>query len=103
MEPPKSLRDLLWAPATVSCGPSYQSRDLGEVLLPTLAPLSWRHSDDEVRLGRVTEWCEDESGAEAQYGLKMLLVDGEEIPFLEVRDLEIDAATQTQPASAGLN
>lgn len=103
MEPPKSLRDLLWAPAHISCGPDYHSRDLGEVLLPALAPLSWKHADDEVRLGRVTEWCEDESGAEAQYGLKMLLVDGEEIPFLEIRDLEFDATSQSQPAAAAVN
>ena len=91
IEPPKRLRDLLWAPAKLQTGPTFRSRDLGEVLLPAMSPLSSQHPDDVVRLGRTTEWCEDESGEIAPFGQKMLLVDGEEFPFLEVRQLEIYA------------
>jgi type VI secretion system protein ImpE len=91
IEPPKRLRDLLWAPAKLQTGPTFRSRDLGEVLLPAMAPLSWQHPDDAVRLGRTTEWCEDESGEISPFGQKMLLVDGEEFPFLELRHLEIYA------------
>ncbi len=100
MDPPASLRDLLWAPAKVVAGPAYHSKELGQALLPVISPLSWQHSDDDIRLGRATEWCADEEGDEAPYGLKSLLVDGEEIPFLEIRLLEIDSASQSQPASA---
>lgn len=100
IDPPQKLRDLLWVPAKLVTGPTFRSRDLGDILLPALSPLSWQHPDDDVRLGRATEWCEDESGEEAPYGLKALLVDGEEIPFLEIRDLEISPASQSQPASA---
>ena len=89
MEAPKRLRDLLWCPALVKTGPGFQDRDLGEILIPVLCPLTARHSDDLVRLGRVTEWCADEQGREHPYGLKMLLVDGEEVPLLEMRKLEI--------------
>jgi len=91
IEPPKRLRDLLWAPAKLQTGPTFRSRDLGEVLLPVMSPLSSQHPDDVVRLGRTTEWCEDESGEIAPFGQKMLLVDGEEFPFLELRHLEIYA------------
>jgi type VI secretion system protein ImpE len=91
-EPPKRLRDLLWIPAVLKTGPAFRSRELGEVLLPAISPLSWQHPDDEVRLGRLTEWCQDESGEVAPFGLKNLLVDGEEIPLLEVRDLEFGVA-----------
>ncbi|HJY05790.1 MAG TPA: type VI secretion system accessory protein TagJ [Bryobacteraceae bacterium] len=91
IEPPKRLRDLLWVPAKLQTGPNFRSRDLGEVLLPAISPLSWQHPDDIVRLGRTTEWCEDESGEISPFGQKMLLVDGEEFPFLELRHLEIDA------------
>jgi type VI secretion system protein ImpE len=62
---------------------------LGEILLPAISPGSWQHPDDEVKLGRVSEWCEDETGEVAPFGQKNLLVDGEEIPFLEIRELEI--------------
>lgn len=89
IEPPKKLRDLLWTPAVLKTGPAFRSRELGEVLLPAVSPLSWQHPDGEVQLGRVSEWCEDESGDVAPYGLKNLLVDGEEFPLLEVRELEI--------------
>ena len=89
IQAPKRLRDLLWVPAKLITGPTFRSRDLGEILLPAVSPLSWQHPDAEVRLGRVSEWCEDETGEIAPFGQKNLLVDGEEVPFLEIRELEI--------------
>lgn len=89
IEPPKKLRDTLWMPAKLMTGPTFRSKDLGEVLLPAVSPLSWQHPDDEVRLGRVSDWSEDEAGEVAPFGFKNLLVDGEEVPFLEIRELEI--------------
>lgn len=89
MQAPKRLRDLLWIPARLTTAPGFSQRDLGEVLLPALVPLTFQHSDGAVRLGQVTEWCADEAGHERPYGQKMLLVDGEEIPILEVRRLQI--------------
>jgi type VI secretion system protein ImpE len=91
MQEPKRLRDLLWAPALVTNGPSFKGRDLGEVMVPVLCPFSSTHSDDAVRLGRATVW-EEAGGAEVPFGQKMLLVDGEEVPLLDVRELEFVAA-----------
>lgn len=84
MQPPKRLRDLLWAPATVETGAAFGGSPLGEVLLPVLSPASCSHADDSVRLGRVTIWESD-----VPFGQKMLAVDSEEIPLLELRRLEI--------------
>jgi type VI secretion system protein ImpE len=89
VEAPKRLRDLLWAPAIVRPAATFQGLELGEALLPAIAPLTWRHSDSAVRLGRVTEWKELSDGEQAPIGQKMLLVDDEEFPILELRDLEI--------------
>lgn len=100
IDPPKRLRDLLWTPARLKTGPSFKDRDLGEVLLPSLAPLTAFHPDDPVRLGRSSEWCADENGREAPYGAKMLLVDGEELPLLELRRLEIETAEPAAEAPA---
>jgi type VI secretion system protein ImpE len=97
MEPPKRLRDLLWAPIRLRTGPDFKNKDLGQVLMPVIAPLSWLHADDAVKLGRVSEWCSDEAGEDAPFGQKMLLVDGEELPILEIRKLEILAAATTAP------
>jgi type VI secretion system protein ImpE len=91
MQPPKRLRDLLWAPAVVRTGPGFKGQELGEVLLPVLTPLSFRHQDDAVRLGRLTVWENLEDGQPAPAGQRMFLVDDEEFPILEVRRLEFAA------------
>jgi type VI secretion system protein ImpE len=95
MEPPKRLRDLLWIPARVRTGPAFKGQDLGEVLLPVLCPFTWQHPDGPVRLGRTTEWCQDETGEVSPYGQKTLIVDGEEFPLLELRRLEIHTPEQS--------
>jgi type VI secretion system protein ImpE len=87
MQPPKRLRDLIWAPALVHTGPAFKGTELGEVLMPVLSPLSFRHPDDAVKLGRSTVWEDN-----IPFGQKMLLVDGEEFPVLELRQLEIKTA-----------
>lgn len=99
MQPPKRLRDLLWAPAVLKTGPSFKGLDLGEVIIPALTPLSTDDANDHVRLGRVTEWRELANGTAVPVGQKMLLVDGEEFPILEVRELDIAPAVAPATAS----
>jgi len=53
-----------------------------------LAPQTASHPDDQVRLGRMTVWGEVD-GANVPFGQKLLLVDGEEVPLLEIRSLTI--------------
>ncbi len=91
-KPPKRMRDLLWAPAVVKPGPSFDQLkvELGEVLLPVMTPFSWQHADDDVRLGRMTEWEELDGGEIVPVGQKLLLVDDESVPILEVRELVIN-------------
>ena len=93
MGKPERLRDTLWAPALVQAAPSFKGMDLGEVLIPAIYPFSWKDPDEAVWLGRVTEWTADEKGTEYPTGQKILLVDGEEIPFLEIRSIEFAHAT----------
>jgi type VI secretion system protein ImpE len=92
--PPQRLRDLLWTPAAVRTTPSFKGTELGEVLLPVMAPFSWKNPDETVRLGRMTVW-EKPEGHEYQvpFGQKMWVVDEEEMPFLELRALEFNPAS----------
>jgi type VI secretion system protein ImpE len=92
MERPARLRDLLWAPAKLMTGPGFRGLELGDVLIPVLTPLAAQHADPQVRLGRVTVWEELADGQVAPAGQKLLLVDGEEVPLLDVRELVITAA-----------
>ena len=97
MQPPKRLRDLLWAPALVRTAPSFKGVELGEVMLPVMAPGSWQDEEDAVRLGRSTAWIALEDGREAPIGQRVLRIDGEEIPLLEVRDLVLSTSTAGTP------
>ncbi|MBK5291562.1 MAG: virulence protein SciE type [Acidobacteriia bacterium] len=90
IEEPKRLRDTLWIPAFVTTGPSFQGAELGEVLIPVIYPLSYKHPDESVWLGRTTAWGEDDQGTEYPSGQRMLIADGEEIPLLEIRSLEFE-------------
>jgi type VI secretion system protein ImpE len=95
IEPPKRLRDLMWAPSRLRVGASFKRQDLGDVLIPALTPGTASSEEPGIRLGRVTEWFRDDSGSEFPLGQKVLLVDGEEFPLLEVRLLEIQIAATT--------
>ncbi|HET7275704.1 MAG TPA: type VI secretion system accessory protein TagJ [Longimicrobiaceae bacterium] len=92
MQPPQRLRDLLWAPARIQPGPEFTELDLGEVLLPVLTPLAYRNPDSDVKLGRVTDWEELEDGTPVPVGQKLFIVDGEPVPILELRELELSTA-----------
>jgi type VI secretion system protein ImpE len=94
IEAPKRLRDLIWAPAIVRTGEAFRGRELGEVLVPALAPFSFQDEDDAMRLGRASGWRETDSPDEpVPTGQKMFRIDEEEAPFLELRHLEIRAAS----------
>lgn len=89
LEPPRMLRDLRWAPARVTTNASMREMELGEVLLPALSPGAWRLDDPELRLGRAADWEELADGSFAPTGQKLLRVDEELVPLLEVRELVI--------------
>jgi len=88
MEAPRTLRDTLWASAFVLTGPSFQGTDIGQVIIPAVYPFSWKSDDESIWLGRSTAWVQNDSGQEFPVGQKMFVVDGEEVPLLEIRALE---------------
>jgi type VI secretion system protein ImpE len=99
LEPPRMLRDIRWAPARVTTSSSMREMELGEVLLPALSPGAWRLQDAELKLGRAADWEELADGSYAPAGQKLLRVDGELVPLLEVRELIIDVTGSERPAS----
>jgi len=90
--PPRYLRDLLWASATITAGPSMEGKEFGEVLMPMLYPASACHARDTVRLGRETDWIlAKEEPIEIPYGQKLFVLDEERsVAILEIRSLQFD-------------
>lgn len=84
IDPPKRLRDLLWAPARV------QATDgtVGQVFLLVLYAGSSQHQNDQVKLGRMTDWREMGEDVYLAAGAHLLLVDGEEKALLELRSVD---------------
>jgi len=74
-----------------------EARDgtVGEVFLFGLYAGTHRHPDDQVRLGRRTEWKEGGHDLYFGSGPRLLLVDEDDRPMLEARQLEfqLEAAT----------
>jgi type VI secretion system protein ImpE len=101
IEAPVNLRDLMWAQARVETSSDFRLQELGEVLIPALCPLSSRHADESVNLGRESAWEPDEAHGEIPYGAKMMLIDGVEVPLLQIRSVVWSAPDkESQDASA---
>jgi type VI secretion system protein ImpE len=85
MNGPKFPRDLIWMPAHLEMreGPA------GDVFLPALYPGSHEHAEDQIKLGRATDWKSDEGGPVQGVGLRTFLVGEEAVTLLEWRELQI--------------
>jgi type VI secretion system protein ImpE len=88
IEAPVTLRDLMWARARIETTPEFRLQELGEVLIPAICPLSSRHPEEIVQLGRETAWEEDSTYDAVPFGAKMMLVDGADVPLLSIRSVE---------------
>jgi type VI secretion system protein ImpE len=94
VQPPRSLRDLIWAPAKIALAQGV----LGEIYLPCLYPGSAAQADDLIRLGQKTDWVDTGCGLSRGVGLKTFLADHEFRTIFELRELRFDAPAS--PSSA---
>lgn len=90
--PPKHLRDLIWAPASVEL----DIGSLGEVFLPVLYTQSYMHADNQVKLGRMTDWRGDIEGLALAAGQRLLVAGDRDWPMLEIRQIECELAGNEQ-------
>jgi len=82
MNPPRFPRDLLWVAARLEVKDA-----AGDVFLPALYPGSHEHADDQVRLGRATDWKQGEGVPVLGAGLRTFLVGEDAVSLLEWREL----------------
>lgn len=86
---PSTLRDLLWIPATLLTNSVRPDEKTISIYLPALAPFSWKHPEDAVRLGRSSVIEETEDGGPIPFGAKLLICDTETISLLDIRSIEV--------------
>jgi type VI secretion system protein ImpE len=99
ISPPKQLRDMLWASARVEA----LDGTVGEVYVPTLYAGSSDSDNDQVRLGRMTDWKQASEEIYNAVGLRLFLVDGEDKTLFEGTSVEFagsgaQKSEQTQAA-----
>jgi type VI secretion system protein ImpE len=98
---PKQLRDLLWAQARIEA----LDGTIGEVYVPTLYGGTSESANDQVRLGRMTDWKQLSEELYRAVGLRLFLVDDVDQTLFEASVVEFDVmgrdiADQTQAAPA---
>lgn len=81
--PPERPRDLLWRRAhmIVAGGPD------GEVFLPAIYPLTQQHGDDQLRLGRGTDWRTAEGEPVRGLGQRMYLIGDQDRGIMEIAEV----------------
>lgn len=91
--PPKSLRDLFWIQGTLET----TNGTNGEVMIPSLYVNSYQNQNEQVRLGRMTDWRELGEDIYIGEGLKLFWIDGADRPILELKEIEMDSAQESEP------
>jgi type VI secretion system protein ImpE len=83
---PKTLRDLFWIQAEVELVEGTK----GEMFLPSLYSGSWKHDDDQVRLGRKTDWRELGDDVFIGEGTRLFWMDGTDRSILDIQSIKFE-------------
>jgi type VI secretion system protein ImpE len=84
LDAPKRPRDLLWRPVHVEL----QGKPSIDGFVPTLYVGSCQSPDDELRLGRATQWTDAEFGPVRGSGLRMMLIGEADKTILEIGSIQ---------------
>ena len=88
--PVKTLRDLYWIQANVELTNGIS----GEMFLPALYSGTWKSDNDQVRLGRMTDWRDLGEELFVGEGTKLYWMDGKDKSILDIRTIEFSHETQ---------
>jgi type VI secretion system protein ImpE len=80
---PKFPRDMIWLPARLVL----KDGQNGEVYLPVLYPRSHEHPDEQVKLGRASDWLQADGGPVLGAGARTFLAGDDGVALAEWREL----------------
>ena len=84
--PPKVLRDLLWTNARIEA----TDGTIGDVYIPSLYAGTSDSENDQLRLGRMTDWKQIDADLYRSFGLRVFAAGGEEKSLFEATKVEFD-------------
>jgi len=88
IEEPADLRDMVWTAAQFTWVNDGQAVGL----IPTRYPGSPASDDPLVQLARKTDWVDAGGGLESGLGQRLLATDADDVPLLEVRELNLNTS-----------
>ena len=88
--PPKTLFDLLWAPAVVT---TWKGLTLN-CFLPVLYAESFLNEDDHIKLGRITDWKNLGGPFDKGMGQHVYQIGEDEVAILEIREMIFNPPAQ---------
>ena len=86
MNAPRFPRDLIWFPASLEL----KSGEAGEVFLSALYVDSHAEADDQIKLGRATDWKGENDAPTRGIGAKLFRVGDGDVPLVDWRRLQLD-------------
>jgi type VI secretion system protein ImpE len=87
IDPPTQLRDLLWSGASIQT----DQREL-RAFIPNLYVGTAEDTDDQRRLGRMTDWREVALGVYHGVGLRLFSTGNDELSILKIKHIEFNLA-----------
>lgn len=90
--PQKSLRDIYWRQAEIEL----KNGIGGEVFFPALYAGTWRHQDDNVRLGRGVDWRDAGGDVFVGEGTKLFWADSRDKNIFELETIEINVENEAE-------
>lgn len=86
---PERPRDLIWIPVRLVLQDESQRRGY----MPVMYPGTHQHPDDEIKLGRKTDWQETDGGPVRGVGQKMFLHGDDAVSLLELNELKFGSVS----------
>jgi protein involved in temperature-dependent protein secretion len=57
-------------------------------------PETWKHGDEQVRMGRMTDWSSPAGGSVRGAGPQVFIFTDQDISILELKDIQFKMTTQ---------
>lgn len=93
--PPQTLLDLMWISASITTWSGLSMNGF----LPVLYPDSWKHDNEQVKMGRMTDWVTPVGGCVRGAGQQVFVFGDQDVSLLELRDLQFKMSPQENSQS----
>jgi type VI secretion system protein ImpE len=94
--PPKTLLDLIWISASITTWSGLSINGF----LPALYPESYKHADEQIRMGRMTDWSSQAGSLVRGAGQQVFVFGNQDISILELREVHFKMTNQEVAPSA---